>query len=429
VPGHTPTRRLRCDTPDSEFGLCLVKDRLPPGAKRIARVQLVAAMSQVLGALQLVLLFATVGAGRSTDAYIVLFSASQLPASIISVGTLQPLIFSRPGYRNWAPWITSTVLACVACTSGTSILLVAIGYGSRDVVLPGLLVAVSGAVAAAVSVPAVERAMHGYPALLSGATILPNLFACVALALPSSDRVVAMCWGLLVGSVVTGVLVERARAAIRVEGVSVSVSGRDAAGLLASSTVGGLGPFALQAATATFPAGQASILGFASRLGAGLIGVGVTTFINSVTDWQRRSSEPLAALVGSALRLQILFLAVSVGGSFAFPDSPAMPVVLALAWVLNAAAQAATGRALQMAGSLGAFRVMAVTSLILYPAAATYLVLGSQTASGYFAILGVIGGTATLVFSSAIKWKVARRLAATSIGMEVVVLIVSVVRG
>src|SRR4030088_536298 len=110
---------------------------------RLLRVQGFAALSQATGALQLVALLLAVGPGRPTDAYVVLFSASQLPIGALILGTLQPTILSRPGYRGWHRWTVGGVAITLPVVSLAAGYLLADGYSPHDVILIATLITAS----------------------------------------------------------------------------------------------------------------------------------------------------------------------------------------------------------------------------------------------------------------------------------------------
>jgi hypothetical protein len=221
-----------------------------------------------------------------------------------------------------------------------------------------------------------------------------------------------MCVGLLVGNIVTHRV---ARAGVRSSGDAWSDQPQDdspqgsvrssTTGLLVASTAGATGPFALQAATATYAAGQATILGFASKLGNGLVGVGVTSFANVATDWHRRSVRPLRLAVRWFAAGQILILLCITVALLADGDQIVMTALAAAAWVLAAASQACSDRALGMLGQLAVFRRAAVAGSLLYAAATLGLILGPHSALSYFIALMVIATTANLIFLAGLDWR------------------------
>src|ERR1700737_2824788 len=102
---------------------------------RLLRVQAFAGLSQATGALQLGALLLAVGPGRPTDAYVVLFSASQLPIGALILATLQPTILSRRGYGGWHRWTVAGVAITLAVVWLAAGFLLARGYSLHDVIL------------------------------------------------------------------------------------------------------------------------------------------------------------------------------------------------------------------------------------------------------------------------------------------------------
>jgi hypothetical protein len=221
-----------------------------------------------------------------------------------------------------------------------------------------------------------------------------------------------MCVGLLVGNIVT-YRVAHARVRSSVDAWPNQPAGDSAqgfarsstGGLLMASTVGATGPFALQAATATFAAGQATLLGFASKLGNGVIGVGVTSFANVATDWHRRSVRPLRVAVRYFVAGQVLLLFCLSVVLLADGEQLVMTALAAGAWVLATAGQACSDRALGMLGRLVVFQRAAVAGVVLYAAATVGLVQGPHSALSYFLALMLIATIANLIFLLGLGWR------------------------
>jgi hypothetical protein len=365
----------------------------------------------------------SVGPGRLTDAYVTLFAASQVPLSVIVIGTLQPLALGRPNYDRWSVWALRAAAADVISVAAVGAFLVAFGYSAADVAPLAGLLAASGAVSCLVAVTAVHLAADARPMSLAAATFLPNACATAAVLAAPIAPVEMMCAALIAGNLVTWRIVRRKELTVRrdLNTVAMPEVKKETVGLLLSSGVGAAGPFALQAATATFPAGQATVLGFFSRIGAGLVGVGVTTFTNSVSDWRRESVRPLRTAAGIAIVAQTAIVAciVILLASGVRPGS-AMAGLVAVAWVLAAAMQSCAGRALAMAGDLSAFRTMALLSAVLYVAGTYSLLNVAQSAFAYFLLLFAINSTAAFVFMRALRWRRESRSLMVSISVAAI---------
>jgi hypothetical protein len=380
---------------------------------RLLRVQAFAALSQATGALQLAALLVAVGPGRPTDAYIILFTASQMPVAALIIGTLQPTILSRPGYRGWGRWTVAGVAVTVPLVWLVAAFLLANGYRPGDVVPVAALVTVSASIAVAASVHAVHAAASGRPEILAGLTALPNACAALLVLVPGPNAIPLMCAGLLVGNVATFRIADAVTRSTagrpaderRDSGSADGVAGSSTGGLLMSSTVGATGPFALQAVTATYAAGQATLLGFASKVGSGFIGVGVTSFTNVATDWHRRSVRPLQMAVRWFTAGQVTLL-LWLGCLLLANGFQTVKTSLAAgAWVLAAASQACSGRALSMLGRLAVFRKGAVAGVFLYGAATIGLIEGPHSALSYFLALMIIATSANLIFLYGLDWR------------------------
>jgi hypothetical protein len=377
------------------------------------RVQGLAALSQATGAAQLGALLLAVGPTRGSDAYFTLFTASQLPVSILVLGTLQPAILSRPGYAGWARWTLVAVIVNAPWLWLTAGFLLANGYASHDVLWVAGLLTASASVAIACSVHAVHAAARGRPELLAGSTVIPNTCASILVLAPTPYRIQLMCTGLLVGNIATYLL---ARAIVRSavgawqrdplkSQVSSHQSLAGTRGLLVASTVGATGPFALQAVTATYTAGQATLLGFMSKLGNGVVGIGVTTFTNVATDWHRRSVRPLRVAAGYfTVALTLVLVGLAVAGLVGSVEA-VKTALAATAWVLAAASQSCSGRALGMLGQLQVFQRAAAAGVLLYGGATLALIQGPHTALTYFVILTTVATVTNLIFLTGLGWR------------------------
>ncbi len=395
------------------------------GIKRLLGVQLLAAFAQASGAAQLGALLLVVGQNRSTDAYVTLFTASQLAGSIIITGTLQPLALSNPEFSGWRRWAAIGVGVNVLAVAVTTGLLLVLDYRPSVVFPIAALIAISGTLAVIAGSLAVERAVIGAPGLLAGLTIAPNLLATALLVAASSGQLTWMCTGLLAGNIlIAGWSLLRRPDRDRSTpsgGAEIRASQHrrlDSWGLVGSSAIGATGPFGLQAATASFPEGQATLLAVFSRIGAGLIGVGVTAYTYAVTDWRRRDEAPLRVVSFSAVMAQ--FAAVAAIGLLLFlhVDVDWITGLLATIWILSAASQATAARALQLVGRYEPFRQMALPSLVFYPAAAWMLIAVSQTATAYFIALAVIAAFANTFFLHSLGWKREVSWAAASVALS-----------
>jgi hypothetical protein len=303
--------------------------------------------------------------------------------------------------------------------------LLADGYSLHDVILVAALLTASASVAVAASVHAVHAAVRGRPEVIAGLTALPNTGAALLVVMPTSAPIALMCVGLLVGNAVTYRLA-RARAQSAADAqpsqpkggaAGEAIARSSTGGLLMASTIGATGPFALQAATATYAAGQATILGFASKLGNGLVGVGVTSFTNVATDWHRRSVRPLQLAARRFAAGQLLLLVCLGVVLLADGDQILMTVLAASAWVLAAASQACSDRALGMLGRLVVFRRAAVAGVLLYAAATVGLILGPHSALSYFIALTLISTVANLIFLVGLGWRRERDMFLASLPM------------
>lgn len=389
-------------------------------------MQAAAAASQVTGALQLAALLVFVGSSRETDAYITLFSASQLTGSVLVMGTLQPYALSQPNYAGWRRWglvgvVTNTVI--VVLVAGY---LNFLDYSTNEVWVTAALIACSGAVAVVNGVASVRRALAGAPALLAGLTVIPNVAATLGVAVPSGYRVELMCAGLLVGNLVVLGWLQRRDSQTPLRAVAEVDRGapprRDIAGLLAASSVGALGPFGLQAATAAFPAGQATLIGVVSRLAAGVVGIGVTAYTYSVTDWERRDQQPLhrlsmVATIASAFAALAAALTVFMDAS-----TLAQASVAGILWTCAAASQASVQRVLGLKGRYRVFRLLGAATLVLYPLGTLTLIFVAPNAAAYFAVLALIAALANAAFCFAAGWRDVGRAAVPSLVAAAIVL-------
>jgi hypothetical protein len=328
-----------------------------------------------------------------------------MTVSVVIMGTMQPIVLSRPHYRRWTPWVWASALANLPILSAAAGYLLLVGYSVRDVVPVSALLFVSTAFASAAAVGAVHRAVLGRPEVFAALTVIPNVLAALAVAVTPTAQVTAMCGGLLAGNLLTWLLVRRTDEPAESPPDEKTTSGAEVGGLVFASAVGGAGPFALQAVTATYPAGAATLLGLFSRLGAGVIGVTVTAFINVATDWRQRSLRPLRSAVlllsgGQLLVLSALVIMLAASGSETVETGLA-----ATAWIFSAGSQACAGRAVGMTSRLYAFRHTAVVTGVLYVVATGGLAVAPPSALAYFAVLLVIASVANIMFSRALGWR------------------------
>ena len=376
-------------------------------SQRLVRVQALSALGQASGAAQLLALILVVGRGRATDTYVVLFAASQAAVTVVVIGTLQPAILSRPNYRRWGRWSMAAAVASGVVVWATAAALLGFGYRPITVISLAAILTASGAASAAAYVESVRRAAGGRPETLAAATVPANMFATLAIFVVPSSRVAAMCFGLLVGNVMTYLYARRDRLGDRVAeipGSEACIRPGDAAGLAVSSGVGAIGPFGLQAVTASYPPGQATILGFLSRLGSGLVTVGITAFLSVVTDWRRQDLRPLSLTAKVLTWLEGgAFVLVGVGVATGVP-STGLAAVAATAWVAGAGSQACAARALSILGRTSVFGRMAPVAAILYLGGAWWLLDRSKTAFTYFLVLAVVEAGANGCFLGSLRW-------------------------
>jgi hypothetical protein len=338
--------------------------------------------------------------------------------SVLIIGGLQPLTISRPGYSGWRRWIlTGSIVNALLLVATAGFLLIA-GYPWHVVIPTGAVLVVSGAYAVMAAVRGVHHAAMGRPWVLASVTTIPNTVAAAFVLSTPIQKVPVMCVGLLLGNMATCALItrygERVPQSVTEQDVSQSLPRADVAGLLASSSVGALGPFALQAVTATYTPGQATILGFASRVAAGVVSVGVTAFTNATTDWTRRSNRPLRLVTGVGFGgMGVAFVTLALLNLIGISGIVTASVA-ATAFVCGAAAQACAGRALAMGGLLTTFRRMAALSVPLYASGVVLLSIGAHTATMYFAVIAGLTVVSGMVFSSALGW---RREAAVLVGL------------
>jgi hypothetical protein len=373
-------------------------------ARRLVRLQAFAALAQASGAAQLLALLLTVGRGRATDAYVVLFSASQVSLSVLVIGTLQPLVLSLPNYSRWSRWLLSGILLNGAVLWGTAAVLLALNYTTAQVVGTTILLTVSGSFGVAATVEAVHHAALGHPEILAGATLTANMLATAFVVAAPGNKISLMCVGLIAGNALTYLYARTRVAHRRRASTNLRAPRSEVIGLLASSGVGAVGPFGLQAVTASYPAGQATLLGFFSRLGAGVIGVGVTAFTNFVTDWTRRDPRPLR-LASECLTCAhgLALIGLTVATLLALP-TVLCAAVAAVGWVAGSGSQACAARALSVDGRLSVFRRSAIATVPLYIGATLVLAFGPQNAQAYFLALGMIAAAANSIFLWALAW-------------------------
>lgn len=392
-----------------------------------------AVVQQVTAALQLAVLLIAVGRGRGTDTYVVLYTASQIPAAVLAIGVLQPLTLNRPGYGGWLAWNIAGCVFTVALIGAVTLFLLGKNYPKDTVLAVAAILTASGITAYLAYVRAVHHAALGHPSRLASITTVGNVAASVLVVVSPTAKIEVMCVGLLLGNIVTYLfVVGRPEGRIEATPLETQVprtSRKDLAGMLTSSSVGAFGPFALQAVTATYAAGEATILGFASRIVAGVVTVGVTAFLNASTDWRRRSIWPLELVVRVTTPiLGCSFIALALLTATAASEVLTTSVA-ALGLLCGSTSQACAGRALAMTGRLAWFRYMAASNVMLYAGGVVVLTYGAHTASLYFTVMAAMTAAGTVVFSLGVGW---RRYAVNLAGLSglgaVALMVVSLAR-
>ena len=254
--------------------------RRAPVVGRVAGAQATAVVAQALGALQLLLLLRA-GAGRSSDAYFVVFAAGQLVISIWVLGVADPRQLADPAL-SWRGRGRAAAVAAGACALGASAYLLAVGYPAGTVLPVGGLLAVATAAAAAANCQAAVLACAGSPKPLAGVTILPNLMACAGLVVSMwhGSAVVDMCVGVAAGNLALLPLqAGRVRRTLHDRPTAAGAASPTPRWLLYGSVVGNLAPLVLQASLATLPGGRVSAFSAASRLALAATSVGVSSVL------------------------------------------------------------------------------------------------------------------------------------------------------
>jgi hypothetical protein len=377
---------------------------------KVARVQAVGALSQLTAAGQLAALLLVVGHSRITDTYTILYSASQLSVSALLIGSLQPVVLSSPGYSAWRRWIFAGIIANIALLSGTSSFLILSHYPSGEVLTTAGVLALYGCFIIVAYVLAIHDAAMGNPLPLAGATGVSNVVAVAVLLLRPSHIVPMMCAGMLVGAMATCLLFRRIglrrRAVLPIpEAIHDTFNKSDLAWLVFQSGVGGLGVFLLQAVTARYPPGQATVLGVILRVASGVVTIGVTGFLTATTDWRQRSTRPLRVAIRiSLIALSVCVPAMYVGAGLA-ADSAWNSVIAAAAFVFAAAAESCGGRVLPLVGRLRVFRTMGLLSAPLYGLETAALAFTPHIAAIYLIVVTLSCMFPTVALLRAIKWR------------------------
>ena len=300
-----------------------------------------AATSQALGLLQLILLFHNVPSGRASDAYFYLYNWGLLPTQMILLGVVYPLwLRSVPlGRLRVARIVAGVSTASGAAALLATFILVLLGKGYHGIWLHAALLAGVGAVAAVGWAGALRSAALGRPAWLSSVTLLSSLFACLALAAPASnlgDRVTRMCVGLLVGSAVFAVLVILlGTRATRDETLSVVRPGSNEPGwYLLKSVIGYGAAISLQSMTASLATSSLSSLNIVIKVVSGFSTVVTNTILPRLVHSSSSSADDAfgygwsVLYLASALGLAAGGAEIALGGRY-----PALGLIIA-AWIL-----------------------------------------------------------------------------------------------
>lgn len=378
-----------------------------------------AGAGQALAAGQLAALILTVGTTRETDAYLLLFSATQLVASVVVFGVLQPIVLSKPGYSGWRAWQAVAAGCVFPVVALTALYLTEVGYPSSTVTTLAPVLAVSGAVACAAAVNGVHLAMLGRPAFSAALTVPPNALAILGLMSVAAQPVTFMCVGLLVGNLLMLAITSRAiQGTERVHEESVAghqIGRREIPTLASTSLVGAGGPFLLQSVVSSYPPGDATILGTVVRIGSGILAVGITAYAMTVTDWTRRSDRPLRDGARYLTTLQLALGMLVTVWLVAASSSLLLTIVSAAFWLCGASSQALATRAVGLAGRYGLFARGALYGAVAYPAAALVLAVASPSATVFLVVLAMVASGANLLFLAGLDWRAEWRIAALNV--------------
>lgn len=254
-------------------------------AVRLFSGPLLSAASQLIGALQLLLILVRIGADSNTDAYFYLWTFGMLPVMTLLSGVLYPMLINRArvsrAFLRGVPVVSSV----------SSVFLVAVAmwwlvHSGREIdsfyLITGLMCSLV-LLQNAVWFRAVIHAAHGEPNWLAGIALVPNVFAVVALSLPYSGvtLLILMLMGLVVGNVVTYIgMAYRGVGAVlgKTNEVGVRSDYASFSWFFARSGVSQGGVALLQSLAVLLPPSQLTIANVVVKL----VGSGTVTFANAI---------------------------------------------------------------------------------------------------------------------------------------------------
>lgn len=336
--------------------------------RRIVTAQAAAFASQLFGSLQLVLLLHA-GVSRATDAYFLIFGATQLMVSGWIVGVIYPRQLAQPG-TDWAQIPRRAVVFSALVTGLATGYAIALGYPVGITISVAVPLLLSAAAAARATVDACRLACVGRATELAGVALPANVVACVALLTVgghgSSTATTAMCAGLLLGNLGAASALRRRVASI--VDVPPAVAPRRAPWLVVAAITAALSPLVMQAAVATFPSGDLSAFSVAYKFGLALTGIGLNSMLPLLLSWHRVEHDVLRRIVWCALTVALpaAYLAKLIATASGTTHYLSPAVVTAMtAWALICPATAIATRLTVITKDLRYFRFTAVANAAL----------------------------------------------------------------
>ncbi|MFL6240730.1 MAG: hypothetical protein ACJ735_14690 [Actinomycetes bacterium] len=380
--------------------------RSSPTLRTGVSAQLLATASQLVGFAQLLLLIAP-GSSRTTDAYMILFGATQLVVTVWIVGVVYPTHLAEPA-RAWKHTVAcSGAAAAVLAAAGVGFLL-ALGYPVAPVVGVGTALALSGALAAAAATYSVILACAGRPLSLAGLALLPNVVATAALlathGTTSTTRTVAMCGALALGNGALCCLLQpRAHEVLshcRVSQPTPSVV-RPRGWLVMAAIVGGISPLALQGALAAFPQGVLTHFTVAYKFGLTLTGALVNSLLPLLVSWRNLARARLrqTVLVSLSAAGPAALVCRELAGHNTFGTSLAPAAIALLAgWAFVVPTTSVATQIVVRSGDFLAFRTTGLLNGGLTSAGIVYAVITRQPTAVALTLLVVQVAVSVVLF-------------------------------
>jgi hypothetical protein len=266
-----------------------IATRVPSLRRRAAYLHApsVAAVSQFVGLVQIVLLTRDGGAGHGSDAYFFLFSMALLPIQILLAGLFYPLLLNQTGTKpqTLRRLKVFTPVACVITVIVGALWLWHLGQLTSALYGLVTLCALNGFVSAILWYHCLELTADGEALWLAGVALPANLVACLVIAnawSPSTARATIMVGGLLIGNIALFIFLwatGRTRTVTRLEHVVAAPSASHAGGwFLAKSVTGYASQDMLEALALLLPAASLTILNIINRI----VGSVSTAVVSSV---------------------------------------------------------------------------------------------------------------------------------------------------